>query len=159
MQRMSAAPPRALQVETGSDFDKDMWEGARLFGRLSDMAPALGGGRLDHPARSARDAPRRRVACVFRRRRAGGALRPLPTERRPESPRWLLLHGRVDDAKRVIEGIEHKVGEARRRAGRGVPALPCPEKNLQVKGNVTFGWFAGVLLQQHPRSTRSGCRS
>lgn len=72
----------------------------------------------------------------------------------PESPRWLLLHGRVYDAERVIEEIEQKIGKT--RAARGGLPLAGPEKNLEVKGNVTFGWIALVLLKQHLRRTLLG---
>jgi MFS family permease len=68
----------------------------------------------------------------------------------PESPRWLLLHGRVDDAKRVIEEIEHKVGES-----HALPPVAHP-KPLEAKGTVTFTAIARVLLRRHLRRTVLG---
>jgi len=40
----------------------------------------------------------------------------------PESPRWLLTHGRAEEARRVIEGIEHRFEASGRRLPAGVPA-------------------------------------
>lgn len=74
----------------------------------------------------------------------------------PESPRWLLLHGRVEDARGVVEGIEQKVAKARRRAGRGDLPSPGSPSTLEVKGSVRFGWIARVLLAHHPRRTLFG---
>ncbi len=71
----------------------------------------------------------------------------------PESPRWLLLHGRVDDATAVVEDIERQVS-----ADRGATELPPPgpPRELEVKGVVTFAWVAHVLLARHPRRTVLG---
>ncbi len=74
----------------------------------------------------------------------------------PESPRWLLLHGRVDDARLVVERIEKEVTAARHRAGKG-PLPPAGEpKQLEVKGSITFRWIGHVLLAQHLRRTLLG---
>jgi len=40
----------------------------------------------------------------------------------PESPRWLLTHGRAEEARRVIEGIEHRFEASGRPLPAGVPA-------------------------------------
>ncbi|GGX47976.1 MFS transporter [Streptomyces chartreusis] len=45
----------------------------------------------------------------------------------PESPRWLLIHGRDDEAERIVTAIETKV-----EAERGEP-LPRPEGELTIR--------------------------
>ena len=47
----------------------------------------------------------------------------------PEVPRWLLTHGRAEEARRVIEGIEHRF-EA---SGRQLPAGRPPRIRFQAR--------------------------
>jgi MFS family permease len=70
----------------------------------------------------------------------------------PESPRWLLLHGRVPDAEKVVDSIERQVRE---HEDESLPPTG-PAGTLEVKGRVTFSAIAKVLFQRHLRRTLLG---
>ena len=75
----------------------------------------------------------------------------------PESPRWLLLHGRVRQAEASME--EHRAGRHRIAREADQPDR-CPPRTgpsaLEAHGAVTFAWIARVLLARHPRRTVLG---
>lgn len=70
----------------------------------------------------------------------------------PESPRWLLLHGRVEEANRVMDSIE-KATNARPGA---VPAEPAPVVDVVVLGSSGFRHIVQVLFQRHARRSVFG---
>jgi MFS family permease len=65
----------------------------------------------------------------------------------PESPRWLMTHGREEEAERTVSDIEEQV----RRQGH--PLQPVPEsKALEVTGRGAVSYFviARTLLRDYP---------
>jgi len=67
----------------------------------------------------------------------------------PESPRWLITHGRPEDAEAVMRGIEAGAGESPPQTG--LPALRFVRRK-----RVSWLEIAGTLLRRHPRRTFLG---
>jgi MFS family permease len=70
----------------------------------------------------------------------------------PESPRWLFIHGRQEEAERLADSIERDV-EA--ETGR---ELPAPEGRIaiRVRGHIPFREIARVAVRDYPNRTALG---
>jgi MFS family permease len=65
----------------------------------------------------------------------------------PESPRWLMTHGREEEAERIVDEIEERVGH------EGVHLEPVPESRaLEVTGRgvVSYIEIAKTMLREYP---------
>ncbi|MDQ0601444.1 MFS family permease [Streptomyces canus] len=67
----------------------------------------------------------------------------------PESPRWLLIHGRDEEAERIVSSIEERV-----EADRGEPLPPpSPDAELTIhqRRSVTFVEIGRTVFSQYRR--------
>ena len=70
----------------------------------------------------------------------------------PESPRWLMTHGRVPDAEAIVSAIEEQAVQEHRAP------LPTPHGTLTVhaRPHATIATVARELFQSYPRRTVLG---
>ena len=71
----------------------------------------------------------------------------------PESPRWMFIHGKLDDAEELVDDIETQVKES-----AGVDELKEPKKSIKVREqeNVGFVEIAKTVFGAYPRRTVVG---
>jgi MFS family permease len=71
----------------------------------------------------------------------------------PESPRWLLTHGRPQEAEAVVRTIEQRVEKERALP----PQLaPLPRLQFRLRGRTSWSEIGLTLLRRHPRRTALG---
>jgi MFS family permease len=65
----------------------------------------------------------------------------------PESPRWLFIHGRQEEAERIVGGIEHDA-----EAETGEPPRPVSrEITVRQRTTIPFREIAKVAVKRYPR--------
>lgn len=66
----------------------------------------------------------------------------------PESPRWLLMHGRFDEADRVVREIEEKI-----KREDHLQELPQPEGMIEIRprGTVPYREIARTMFKKYPK--------
>ena len=63
----------------------------------------------------------------------------------PESPRWLMTHGRAHEAEAVVAGIEARV----RNAGHVIPAMPLTVVRLKTRTHTPLADVVHTLVHTH----------
>ena len=70
----------------------------------------------------------------------------------PESPRWLMTHGRVKEADAIMAGIDERV----RREGHDLPPADLPRIRLRLRGHTSLVEVAQTLFREHRQRTLVG---
>ena len=67
----------------------------------------------------------------------------------PESPRWLMTHGRASEAEVVVAGIEQRL----RAEGHAIPPGPLPKVRLRSRTHTPLADVAHALIHLHRQRT------
>jgi MFS family permease len=70
----------------------------------------------------------------------------------PESPRWLMTHGRPEEGAAIVGGIE----QGFRNAGQPLPEPTAPPARLRARSHTPLREVAAALFQRYPRRTLVG---
>jgi MFS family permease len=70
----------------------------------------------------------------------------------PESPRWLMTHGRPDDGAAVVGRIE----QGFRDAGHQLPEVTAPPSRLRGRSHTPLREVAAALLRRYPKRSLVG---
>jgi MFS family permease len=70
----------------------------------------------------------------------------------PESPRWLITHGRAAEGERIVADIERRLARAGHRIERG----PLPKVRLHARTHTPLPEFVATLLRTHRTRTAVG---
>ena len=63
----------------------------------------------------------------------------------PESPRWLMTHGRAEEAEKVVAGIEQRI----RAEGHAIPDVPLAKVRLRTRTHTPLTDVAHTLIHRH----------
>jgi MFS family permease len=70
----------------------------------------------------------------------------------PESPRWLFIHGREEEAERIVEQIE---GDVRESTGEELEE-PGDSITVRQRKTISFRTIASVAFKKYPKRTALG---
>lgn len=68
----------------------------------------------------------------------------------PESPRWLMIHGREEEADRVVDAIEDGIGRHR------LPSLAEPPTRIRTRTHTPWHEIWNAIVHQHRRRSVLG---
>src|ERR1043166_5906056 len=63
----------------------------------------------------------------------------------PESPRWLMTHGRAREAEEIVAGIEQRI----RAEGHAIPDVPLAKVRLRTRTHTPLADVVHTLLHRH----------
>jgi MFS family permease len=69
----------------------------------------------------------------------------------PESPRWLFIHGRDDEAERIVQDVERTVVE---ETGYRLEQVDADDSiTIRQRRSIGFGTIAHTVIKRYPRRT------